>query len=202
MTQPAVHPPVDPSGHGSGAAPTGVKPGDTAGTGGTGWGAGADTPTPRRRRVPWRGLLVIALAGIPVGLLWWALAPTGLNLISRDPALASGSNPSSWLPRDLVLAGLYLAAGCVGGILAAGSKPASLPPMTVIGAVAAGAVGALLGWGTGVLAGAVFTPARDTSASASIAFSLRAYAVLLVWPAATALSIFVASLFGHPDQEP
>ncbi|HET8879668.1 MAG TPA: hypothetical protein VFN00_09465 [Arthrobacter sp.] len=183
MTQPAVHLPVDPSDSGSG-------------TGGS--------PVRSRRgfTLPWKGLLIIAAAGIPAGLLWWLLAPTGLNLISRDPALASGSNPSTWLPRDLVLAGLFLLAGCLSGILIAGSKPASLPALTVVAAVAAAAAGALLAWGTGLLAGNLFTPAHDTSASASIAFSLRAYAVLLVWPAATALSIFVATLFGHPEPAP
>ena len=195
MTQPAVHLPVD---HHDGAT-------------------GPDAPVPPRRAAPWRelpwqgvqwnglpwkGLVAIAAAGLPVGLLWWLLAPTGLNLITRDPALATGSNPETWLPRDLVLAGLFLLAGCLSGVFLAGNRPARLGTATVVLAVAAGVAGALLAWGTGVLAGSWWGAAEDTSASASIAFSLRAYALLLVWPAAIALAIFFATVFGHSENEP
>lgn len=182
MTQPAVHVPVDDyDGAPAHAAPR--RPG---------------------RAVPWTGLAVIAAAGLPVGLLWWLLAPTGLNLLTRDPALAAGSNPETWLPRDLVLAGLFLLAGCLSGVLIAGNRPARLGTATVVLAVAAGAAGALLAWGTGVFAGSVWGAAEDTSASASIAFSLRANAMLAIWPAAVALAIFLATVFGHsePDQAP
>lgn len=186
MTQPAVHQPVDH--HDDGALPDGAV-------------------RPRRAvllpALPWKGLAAIAAAGLPVGLLWWILAPTGLNLITRDPALGTGSNPETWLPRDLVLAGLFLLAGCLSGVLVAGNRPARLGTATVILAVAAGAVASLLAWGTGVLAGGWWGAAEDTSASASIAFSLRAYAMLLIWPAAIAVAIFFATVFGHaePGQE-
>ncbi len=180
MTQPAVHLPVDD--HDGGALAAGTP------------AAG--------RAVPWRGLALIVAAGLPVGLLWWVLAPTGLNLITRDPALASGNNPGAWLPRDLVLAGLFLLAGCVAGVLVAGNAPATLRAATVILAVAAGAAGALLAWGTGVYAGSLWGGGEDTSASAGIAFSLRAHALLAIWPAATALAIFLATLFGHSEPEP
>ncbi len=109
MTQPAVHQPVDH--HDGGALPVGaVRPGRAG----------------LLPALPWKGLVAIAAAGLPVGLLWWLLAPTGLNLITRDPALAAGSNPETWLPRDLVLAGLFLLAGCLSGVLIAGNRPARL----------------------------------------------------------------------------
>lgn len=188
MTQPAVHLPVDSQDDGSGAD-------RSARTGRAPWKAA------QWKAVPWKGLLGIALAGIPVGLLWWLLAPTGLNLLTRDPALGAGSNPEAWLPRDLVLAGLALLAGCLSGVLIAGNRPAQLANATVVLAAAAGGAAALLAWGTGVLAGAWWGAAADTSASASIAFSLRAYAVLLIWPAATALAIFFATVFGHSEPD-
>lgn len=180
MTQPAVHLPVDD--HAGVPAPAAPR-----GPGGA---------------VPWRGLAAIAAAGLPVGLLWWLLAPTGLNLLTRDPALATGSNPETWLPRDLVLAGLFLLAGCLSGVFLAGSRPARLGTAAVILAVAAGAAGALLAWGTGVLAGSWWSAPADTSASASIAFSLRAYAMLVIWPAAIALAIFFSTVFGSTETEP
>jgi hypothetical protein len=42
----------------------------------------------------------------------------------------------------------------------------------------------------------------DTSASASVAFSLRSYAVLALWPAAIALAIFLGSLFPGSGGKP
>lgn len=184
MTQPAVHLSADDHDGDPGAA----------GTSRTG-------PAARRSSLPWKGLAATAAAGIPVGLLWWLLAPAGLNLLTRDPALGVGSNPGTWLPRDLVLAGLSLLAGCLSGVFIAGNRPASLRNATVVLAVAAGAAGSLLAWGTGLLAGSWWGAPADTSASASVAFSLRAYPVLLVWPAATALAIFFATVVGHSEPE-
>ena len=197
MTQPAVHLPVDH--HDGGPGPGGPRRPRRA----VPW-RGLPWRDVQWNGVPWKGLIAMAAAGLPVGVLWWLLAPTGLNLITRDPALATGSNPEAWLPRDLVLAALFLLAGCLSGVLVAGNRPARLGTATVVLAVAAGAAGALLAWGTGVLAGSWWGAAEDTSASASIAFSLRAYALLLIWPAATALAIFFATVFGHtePEHEP
>ncbi len=63
----------------------------------------------------WRKAAFIAAAGIPAGLLWWLLAPSGLNLLSGNPELRSGGNTQGWLLRDLILAGLFLLAGCISG---------------------------------------------------------------------------------------
>lgn len=142
----------------------------------------------------WRRIVIIAAAGVPVGLLWWLLAPGGLNLLTGDPALASGTNTEGWLPRDLVLAGLFLLAGCLTGFLLNGNRSGAPAPATVVLAVAGGALGALLAWQVGVLAGQWWGAAEDTAPSASIAFSLRAFAVLAVWPAAVAVSVFVVTL--------
>src|SRR5687767_12715115 len=78
----------------------------------------------RRQRSPrsWRWLAGIVGSGVPAGVLWWLLAPGGLNLVTGDAALASGTNTEVWLPRDLVLAGLFLGAGCLVAVLLAGRK--------------------------------------------------------------------------------
>ena len=150
---------------------------------------------PRRRIAPWRQAAAIAVSGVPVGLLWWLLAPSGLNLLTGDPALAAGSNTATWLPRDLVLAGLFLLAGCVAGALVSGSKHEVPTSGTVVLVVLAGALGAVIAWATGVLSAGWWGAPVDASANASIAFSLRSYAVLAIWPAAIALAIFLQSLF-------
>ena len=143
----------------------------------------------------WRKAAVIAAAGIPVGLLWWLLAPSGLNLLTGNPDLAAGTNTATWLPRDLVLAGLCLLTGCIAGSFVTGNKHQQPGPGTVVLVVLAGAAGALIAWGTGVLSAQWWGAPADTSASASVAFSLRSYAVLAIWPAAIALAIFLNSLF-------
>lgn len=150
----------------------------------------------------WRRFAIIAGAGIPVGLLWWLLAPGGLNLLTGDPALAKGTNADGWLPRDLVLAGLFLLAGCLTGFLLNGKRSGAPAAPTVVLAVAGGALGAVIAWQTGVLAGHLWGAAEDATPNASIAFSLRAFAVLVIWPAAVAISVFVANLFSLLRQPP
>lgn len=158
---------------------------------------GSLQPERKRRRgaSPWAKAAAIAAAGIPVGLLWWLLAPSGLNLLTGNPDLAAGTNTATWLPRDLVLAGLCLLAGCIAGSFVSGSKHEQPAPGTVILVVLAGAAGALLAWGTGVLSARWWGAPADTSASASVAFSLRSYAVLAIWPGTIALAIFLNALF-------
>ncbi|KQN86721.1 hypothetical protein ASE96_12490 [Arthrobacter sp. Leaf69] len=152
-------------------------------------------PEAGRSAMSWRKAAVIAAAGVPVGLVWWLLAPSGLNLLSGNPELRSGGNTEGWLPRDLVLAGLFLLAGCISGAVASGTKHHGPSGRDVLLAVGAGAAGALAAWGTGVVCGLWWGTPEDTSASASIAFSLRSLAVLAIWPAATALAIFLNTVF-------
>lgn len=162
------------------------------------WTSGGDLPVPKSRQggpVLWWPA-VTACAGIPVGLLWWLLAPGGMNLLSGNPALASGTNTGGWLPRDLVLAGLFLFAGCLTGFLLTGRGGGVPATARIVLAVLAGAVAAVLSWQAGILASHWWGAAEDSSANPSIAFSLRAYAVLAIWPGAVAAAVFFASLTG------
>lgn len=154
-----------------------------------------------RPPLPWSLLLVPAAAGVPAGVLWWLLAPGGLNLITRNPALASGTAPVVWLPRDLTLAGILVLAGCLLAVfLADGKRPD--PQAALLTGLVGAAAGSLVAWRTGILAARLWGPAVDTSANASIAFSLRALPVLLLWPAATAVSVFVLELVGAAGRKP
>jgi hypothetical protein len=147
----------------------------------------------KRNRRGWPWAVGVAASGIPAGLVWWLLAPGGLNLVSGNAALASGTNTEVWLPRDLVLAGLFVFAGCLVAVLLTGRKDAGSRRM-LAASVAASAAAAVLAWQSGVLAGLWFGGPQDTSVSASVAFSLRSYAVLLLWPAAVAAGYFAISL--------
>ena len=202
MTQPAVHgqfqqdaPQDTPHGTPPGAAQApaqGSRPEAVS---------GRRVPGAAGRATAWRKAAVIAAAGVPVGLLWWLLAPSGLNLLSGNPELRSGGNTEGWLPRDLVLAGLFLLAGCISAQWPPAASTPSRPGGTFCWPLGAGAVGALAAWGTGVLCGLWWGAPQDTSANASIAFSLRSFAVLAIWPAATALTLFLNTVFATPKPD-
>ncbi|WP_307050998.1 hypothetical protein [Arthrobacter oryzae] len=209
MTQPSGNGPVpqNPSNFGNAGSPPAYgelyrAEGDTdSGRGRRAARSGGESDPGDGEPAAWRRPAIIAAGGIPVGLLWWLLAPGGLNLLTGDPALATGTNAEGWLPRDLVLAGLFLLAGCLTGFLLNGKRTGAPAPGTVVLAVIGGAVGAVIAWQAGVLAGQWWGPAEDTAPNASIAFSLRSFAVLAVWPAAVAISVFVVnllSLMGKP----
>ncbi|MCB5293511.1 hypothetical protein [Arthrobacter sp. SO3] len=181
-----------------------VLPGSARRTGrGSGPEAASGRPVQKagNSAMPWRKAAVIAAAGVPVGLLWWLLAPSGLNLLSGNPELRSGGHTEGWLPRDLVLAGLFLLAGCIAGALASGSKHDGPSGRDVLLAVGAGALGALAAWGTGVVCGLWWGTPEIASAGASSAFTLRSLAVLAIWPACTALTIFLNTVFTTPQPE-
>ena len=149
----------------------------------------------RRRSsgLQWAWFAAATAAGLPIGLLWWLLAPGGLNLITRDPALGTGSNPEVWLPRDLTLAGLFVFAGCLLAVFITDTSRQSRQEDLVL-ALAGGLAGAVIAWQVGIFAAQFWGAPADTSVNASVAFSLRSLPVLLLWPAATAVGTFAISL--------
>ena len=134
-------------------------------------------------------------------MLWWLLAPGGLNLITRDPSLGNGAEPEVWLPRDLTLAGLFVFAGCVLAVFIM-NKPRRSAQLDLALGLAGGLAGAVVAWQAGVFAGQLWGAPADTSVNASVAFSLRSVAVVLLWPAATAVSVFVISLLNELRRAP
>lgn len=146
------------------------------------------------QRLSWHWLLWSAAAGVAVGVFWWILAPAGFNLLTRDPALATGMDTAAWLPRDLTLAGLFLFTGCLSGFLLAG-RILEFTGLKFACALAGGLLGAIIAWRTGMLVAGWWGEPVDATANASIAFSLRSLPVLLIWPAATAAATFSASVY-------
>ncbi|GGJ20220.1 hypothetical protein [Paenarthrobacter histidinolovorans] len=147
-------------------------------------------------------LIIPAVSGIVVGLLWWLLAPGGLNLVSGNPDLSNPDNPESWLPRDLVLAALMLVSGCATGLMLDGKLERASASRRLVFALLGGAAGALLAWLTGLLAAQLWGPPPNPALGPGYGFTLRSYAVLLLWTGATAFVTFILSLFGVLSKKP
>ncbi|MEV7661790.1 hypothetical protein [Paenarthrobacter sp. NPDC089316] len=147
-------------------------------------------------------LVLPAVSGIVVGLLWWLLAPGGLNLLSGNPDLSNPDNPESWLPRDLVLAALMLVSGCATGLLLDGKLLGSSARRRLVYALLGGVAGALTAWLAGLLAAQLWGPPPNPNLGPGYGFTLRSYAVLLLWTGATAFVTFVLSLFGVLSTKP
>lgn len=126
--------------------------------------AGAALPSPAdywrgwpeiRADLPRAGLLLlaVALAGVPAGVLWWALAPRADFQVTEDGPAAVGRPSVELLIADdavfvLVLAGLGLLAGLAAWAMRRARGVAVVVALAV-GTVLAGAVA----WGVGVLLG-------------------------------------------------
>ncbi|SDX52270.1 hypothetical protein SAMN04487917_11278 [Arthrobacter sp. yr096] len=154
----------------------------------------------RSRGALW--LAVPAASGIVLGLLWWLLAPGGLNLVSGNPELADPNNPASWLPRDLVLGALMLVSGCATGLTLDGKLQGTDATRRLTFALIGGAAGAAIAWLVGLLAAQWWGPAPDPALGAGYGFTLRSFAVLVLWPGATAFVTFILALFGVLSKKP
>ncbi|MGR0160969.1 hypothetical protein [Paenarthrobacter nitroguajacolicus] len=147
-------------------------------------------------------LVLPAASGVVAGMLWWLLAPGGLNLVSGNPDLADAANTGSWLPRDLVLAGLMLLAGCLTGVMLDGKLQGGGAARRLAFALIGGALGAVIAWLVGLFAAQLLGPAPDPALGPGFGFTLRSYAVLVLWPAAIAFITFVLALFGVLSKKP
>lgn len=134
-----------------------------------------------------RWLSMPALAGILVGVLWWLLAPGGA-------LYGQGTDTAVWLPRDLVLGGLCLLAGLISAAVLVPQRRSQAAWLKVSAALLGGILGSVVAWQIGTLAGAVWGTEVSGAMNESVAFSLRSYSVLLLWPLGCALLFFVASL--------
>ncbi len=66
-----------------------------------------------------------------------------------------------------------------------------------------GALGAVFAWLVGLLAAQLLGgPAPDPALGPGFGFTLRSYAVLVLWPAAIAFITFVLALFGVLSKKP
>ena len=157
------------------------------------WGAGARWSGAAELRADLRGSLVLAgvllLAGIPAGLLWWALAPRATFEVTEEGPVPVGRPPIELLVADdgvytLVLAGLGLVAGVVAWRLRRRRGVA-----TVLALAVGSVLASLAAWQLGELLGAGPSPAELTAVGTRVITPLR-----LGSPAALAVAPFLAVL--------
>lgn len=141
-----------------------------------------------------------AVTGVGAGVLWWMLAPGGAFY-------GEGKDFEVWFPRDATLSGLLLLAGILTAVLVrrgrrrstqSGDSSASSSEGILLLAVAVGGlVGSVIAWRIGVFAGDLFHTPPNNMASPSMVFSLRSASVLVLWPMASLLIIFIANLLSY-----
>lgn len=145
-------------------------------------------------------VVVLALLGVPVGLLWSALAPRpdvvpvqgGLEYVDTESKDFFGGDGT--LLVLLAVAGLLTAVGCW---LLARRRPLG----AVVGLVLGSCAGSVVAWRTGLVGEsrtALLAAARAgrITGPTDLPLQLRARTVLLAWPAVAALTCTVLSLRG------
>ena len=145
--------------------------------------------------------LGLALAGVPAGLLWWALAPRADFRITEEVPVPLGQ-PSVELSVAgdgvlvLVLGGLGLLAGGL-----AWSVRRRRGVATVVALAAGGSLAALIAWRLGELLGPGPTAAElaEVGAVVTTPLSLSALPVLAVAPFAAVLAYLVGVVAARTD---
>lgn len=145
-------------------------------------GHAAQTPVPPSSLLWWAAAM--ALLGPVIGVIWWFAAPGGGLYGDRATA-------ETWLMRDLVLGGLELVAGIVVGWLLTNRMDLPGAWQRLCTAVAGSLLGSVLAVAVGQGLGSLFS-----GGDAEFPFVLRSLGVALIWPAAAALVVFLASLLG------
>lgn len=157
--------------------------------------ARSHVPQAADTRTHWRhGLGFSAALGALLGVAWWLLAPGGAFY-------GDGEDYTVWFPRDVVLAILVV----VGGILSAvwllrqrrESAHGPVPAAAFAAMVVGGFVGAVIAWRMGVFAGDLFRTPANNLPSPSMVFSLRSQTVLILWPLAGVVTVFMAHLLRY-----
>jgi hypothetical protein len=146
-------------------------------------------------------IAALALAGLPVGLLWWWLAPRADFRVTAAGPIPIGNPPSELLIADdavlaLVLAGVGLLAGATAWLLRRRRGVTTVVALA-LGTVATGGVA----WWLGELLGPGPTRAEltDVGGRVTTALSLGSLPVLAVAPFTALLVYFFAVLYTHDE---
>ena len=158
------------------------------------WSGGAELRADLRSSLALTGVLL--LAGVPAGLLWWALAPRATFEVTEEGPVPVGRPTAELLVADdavyvLVLAGLGLVAG-----LAAWGWRRRRGVATVLALAVGTLLAALVAWQLGELLGTGPTPDQLTDVGTQVVTPLRlsSMAALAVAPFLAVLGYVVATL--------
>lgn len=138
------------------------------------------------------------LVGIPLGLLWWLVAPLARVEKRADGVFAAGLQTETAVAADGWFAVLAMGAGAVVALSAALLlRPARLGAL--LGLAAGGILGSAVAWRIGELLGPASVEASAAAASNGARFDgpldLSARGVLLAW-SVTAVVVFFAAVAG------
>ena len=152
-------------------------------------------------RAALRLVLVLALAGFPAGLVWWAVAPRAVFRITEAGPEPVGSPSDELLIADdaifvLVLAVVGLIAGAMAWRLRRRRGVATAVAVAV-GALATAVVAWQLGEALGV--GPTKEQIADVGARVTTSLTLGSPAALAVAPFMAVLAYVVATLTAHDD---
>ena len=144
----------------------------------------------------------LALAGFPVGLLWWALAPRADFRITADGPTAIG-NPSEELlaADDAVFALLLAAAGILAGVLAWSLLRRRRGVATLLAIALGAAATAAIAWQLGQLLAPGPTRAQlsDVGARVTTSLTLHSLPALAVGPFCAVLAYLAAAVLTRRD---
>lgn len=193
----------------SSTPPSGSGPAEPSGAAPA--GPGAISPAAR-----WRGwpevradlrsslqlALALAVAGLPAGVLWWALAPRADFRVTEDgPALLGDPPVELSVAGDSVLVLVLAALGLVAGAAAWAFLPRRRGVATVLALAGGGALGSLGAWQVGELLGRGPTEAElaDIGAIVTTPLTLAALPALAVAPFTAVLVYLAATLAARSD---
>ena len=138
-----------------------------------------------------------ALAGLPVGLLWWLMAPLP-RIAKRADGLyrAGGEGNEAAIAADGWFALLAALAGVVTALVVyLMTRPGRVLPL--VGLAVGGLLGAVVAWRFGALLGPgpITSTARDLAVGARFdgPLDISALGVLLAWPLAAVITYFAVA---------
>lgn len=137
------------------------------------------------------------LTAVPVGLVWWLLAPLSL-VVKRSDGLyrVGGEGDESSVAADGWFAGITLVAGIlVALVVYLRTRPGRVVPLVAL--VVGGVLGALAAWQLGHLLGPDSLQATAAGRRLGAKFhgplDVSAYGVLLAWPMAAVITYFAVA---------
>ena len=142
------------------------------------------------------GVVVGAVSGLALGVIWWRLAPRVPLVVRSGSTYPANYQPDGYLAADVSFAVLALFAGLavtIGLLVMRREHPLSV----LVSGVIAGGIGSFLMWFVGSrlgsvdIAGLVATTMDEAVIEAPLKVSMPA--LLLVWPITAAIVIFAVS---------
>jgi len=140
------------------------------------------------------GIIVGAVSGAGLGVVWWRLAPRVPLVVQPQGSYPANFQPHEYLSADVTFAALAVVAGVAVAIALANMRRDHLVAV-LVAALVSGVIGTALMWWAGTtlghvdIAGLSATITSDVTVDAPLGVTMPG--VLLVWPLASAIVVSV-----------